>query len=62
MDAVSMVDATRATPRHTRHMAAWRATSALPAIAGSFGLLLFGWMGTWEGLALLAWLAHQPVC
>jgi STE24 endopeptidase len=31
----------------------------MPAMAGSFGLLLlfFGWLGRWEGLALLAWLA-----
>lgn len=40
-------------------LAGWRAAAALPAMVGSFGvlLLLFGWMGSWEGLALLAWLA-----
>lgn len=38
---------------------AWRAVAALPAIAGSFLLLLvaFGWMGQWEGLVLAGWLA-----
>jgi STE24 endopeptidase len=57
--AVRMDDTSRATRQHARHLAAWRATFALPAIAGSFGLLLlfFGWMGRWEALALLGWLA-----
>jgi len=37
----------------------WRAVAALPAMAGSFLLLLvaFGWTGRWEGLVLAGWLA-----
>jgi STE24 endopeptidase len=36
----------------------WRAVTALPAMVGSLLMLLvlFGWMGQWEGLVLLAWL------
>jgi len=41
------------------HFGAWRAVAALPAMAGTFLLLLvtFGWMGRWEGLVLAGWLA-----
>jgi STE24 endopeptidase len=41
------------------HFGAWRAVAAAPAMVGSLLLLLvlFGWMGQWEGLVLLAWLA-----
>jgi STE24 endopeptidase len=45
------------------HFAAWRAASAAPAMAGSLLLLvvLLGWMGEWEGPALLAWVASGAV-
>jgi STE24 endopeptidase len=41
------------------HYGAWRALTAAPAMMGSLFLLLFffGWMGQWEGLLLLGWLA-----
>ncbi len=41
------------------HFGAGRALAAVPAMVGSLLLLLvlFGWMGRWEGLVLLAWLA-----
>ena len=41
------------------HFGAWRAAASVPAMVGSLLLLLvaFGWMGQWEGLVLLAWLA-----
>ena len=41
------------------HFGAWRAVSAAPAMAGSLALLLvlFGWMGQWEGLLLVGWVA-----
>jgi STE24 endopeptidase len=41
------------------HYGAWRALTSLPAMVGSLLLLLilFGWMGQWEGLVLLGWLA-----
>ncbi|MHB8672025.1 MAG: M48 family metalloprotease [Acidimicrobiales bacterium] len=40
------------------HFGAWRALTAVPAIIGSLLLLvLFGWLGSWEPLVLLAWLA-----
>jgi STE24 endopeptidase len=40
------------------HFGAWRAAASVPAMIGSLLLLLviFGWMGQWEGLVLLAWL------
>jgi len=52
----STVSAGAVAPRS--HLGAWRAVAALPAMAGSFLLLLvvFGWMGRWEGLVLAGWL------
>lgn len=43
----------------TGHFGAWRAATSVPAMVGSLLLLLvaFGWMGQWEGLVLLGWLA-----
>ncbi len=47
-----------ATPRRAGHFGAWRALAAVPAMVGSMLLLLvlFGWMGQWEGAALLGWI------
>lgn len=41
------------------HFGAWRAAASVPAMIGSllFLLVAFGWMGQWEGLVLLGWLA-----
>jgi STE24 endopeptidase len=49
----------RGTPSWRGHFGAWRALTALPAMVGSLLLLLvlFGWLGQWEGLVLLAWAA-----
>ncbi len=47
------------------HFGLWRAVTSLPAMVGSLLLLLvlFGWMGEWEGLLLLGWLASgAAVC
>ena len=40
------------------HCGAWRAFTAVPAMIGSAFLLLvlLGWLGTWEGPTLLAWM------
>jgi STE24 endopeptidase len=40
------------------HFGAWRAMTAVPAMVGSLLLLLvlFGWMGEWEGAVLLGWI------
>jgi len=48
-----------ATPRRAGHFGAWRAVSTVPEIIGSQLLLLvlFGWLGRWEGVVLLGWLA-----
>ena len=46
--------------RRRPHLGAWRALIAAPAMVGSLLLLLlvlFGWLGQWEGLVLLGWLA-----
>lgn len=52
---------TAAVPR-TGHLGAWRAAASAPAMIGSLLLLVaFGWMGQWEGLVLLAWLASRAV-
>ncbi|MGI8665139.1 MAG: hypothetical protein ACR2N4_03785 [Jatrophihabitans sp.] len=50
------------TPR-AGHFGAWRAATSVPAMVGSLLLLLvaFGWMGQWEGLVLLGWLASGTV-
>jgi STE24 endopeptidase len=57
--AVRIGVAPRAMSQTARHLANLRAVASLPAMGGSLGLLLllFGWMGRWEGLVLLAWLA-----
>jgi hypothetical protein len=41
------------------HYGAWRAASAVPAMAGSLLMLagLFAWMGSWELLLLVGWIA-----
>jgi Zn-dependent protease with chaperone function len=47
------------------HFGAWRTTAATPAMVGSLLLLLvlFGWMGRWEGLVLIGWLtAGAALC
>src|SRR6185312_10179836 len=40
------------------HYGAWRATAAAPAMLGSLALLLvlFGFLGRWEPVAILGWL------
>lgn len=45
------------------HFGAWRALAALPAVAGSLGMLLvaFAWAGPWEGLVLLGWAGSAAV-
>jgi STE24 endopeptidase len=45
-------------PRRAGHFGAWRALSAIPAMIGSLLLLLvlFGWLGEWEGAVLLGWI------
>lgn len=51
--------------RRAGHFGAWRALTAVPAMIGSLLLLLvlFGWLGSWEPLVLLAWLASgAAVC
>ncbi|MDT0263485.1 hypothetical protein [Jatrophihabitans lederbergiae] len=47
-----------AVPRRAGHFGAWRALTAVPAMVGSVLLLivLFGWMGEWEGAVLLGWI------
>ena len=49
----------RGAPRRAGHFGAWRAMSTVPAMIGSLLLLLvlFGWLGEWEPVALLAWMA-----
>ena len=48
----------RAAPRRAGHFGAWRALTAVPAMVGSVLLLLvlFGWLGEWEGAVLLGWI------
>jgi STE24 endopeptidase len=45
------------------HYGAWRATAAAPAMLGSLALLLvlFGFLGRWEPVAILGWLASGAV-
>ncbi len=47
-----------AQPRRAGHFGAWRALAAVPAMVGSLLMLLvlFGWMGQWEGAVLLGWI------
>jgi STE24 endopeptidase len=54
---------TDAAPRQRGHFGAWRAVTAVPAMAGSLFLvlMLFGWTGRWEGLVLLGWLLSGAV-
>jgi STE24 endopeptidase len=44
--------------RRAGHFGAWRALTAVPAMVGSLLLLLvlFGWLGEWEGVVLLGWI------
>lgn len=59
MTALRADQVTLATRRPGANFGAWRAVTAIPAMVGSLLLLvvLFGWMGRWEGLVLLGWLA-----
>ena len=47
------------TRRRDGHYSAWRALAAVPAMVGSLFLVLiaFAFLGRWEGVALLGWLA-----
>lgn len=58
MTTMSVSLPTGATPRRAGHFGAWRALTAVPAMVGSVLLLLvlFGWMGQWEGAVLLGWI------
>lgn len=49
----------RVEPVRRGHYGAWRAATSVPAMLGSLLLLLVAssWMGQWEGLVLLGWLA-----
>jgi STE24 endopeptidase len=59
MTTMSVSLPARAAPRRAGHFGAWRALSTVPAMIGSLLLLLvlFGWLGEWEPVALLAWMA-----
>jgi STE24 endopeptidase len=59
MTTMSVSLSARAAPRCAGHFGAWRALSTFPAMIGSLLLLLvlFGWLGEWEPVALLAWMA-----
>jgi STE24 endopeptidase len=59
MTTMSVNVPARVAPRRAGHFGAWRALSAIPAMIGSLLLLLvlFGWLGEWEPVALLAWIA-----
>jgi STE24 endopeptidase len=58
MTAVSMPSALPSVAVRRGHFAMWRAVAATPAVVGSgmVLLVLFGWLGRWEGLVLLGWL------
>lgn len=58
MTAMSVRVPVGASRRRAGHFGAWRAMTAAPAILGSLLLLLvlFGWMGEWEGAVLLGWI------
>ena len=45
------------------HYGAWRAMAAAPAMLGSLALLLvlFGFLGRWEPVAILGWLLSAAV-
>jgi STE24 endopeptidase len=59
MTTLSVSPPATATPRRAGHFGAWRALSTVPAMVGSVLLvvMLFGWLGAWEPVALLAWMA-----
>ena len=58
MTAISVRVPVGAVPRCAGHFGAWRALTAVPAMVGSVLLLLvlFGWLGEWEGALLLGWI------
>jgi len=58
MTAMSVRVPVGAVPRRAGHFGAWRALTAVPAMVGSVLLLivLFGWLGEWEGVVLLGWI------
>lgn len=58
MTAMSVRVPVSASRRRAGHFGAWRALTAVPAMVGSLLLLvvLFGWMGEWEGAVLLGWI------
>ena len=58
MTAMSVRVPVGAVPRRAGHFGAWRALTAVPAMVGSVLLLLvlFGWLGEWEGAVLLGWI------
>jgi STE24 endopeptidase len=65
MTTISVSLQAGASPRHAGHFGAWRALTAVPAMIGSLLLLLvlFGWMGEWEGAVLLRWIGSgAAVC
>jgi STE24 endopeptidase len=59
MTTMSVSLPAHAAPRRTGHFGAWRALSTVPAMIASLLLLLvlLGWLGEWESVALLAWMA-----
>ena len=58
MTAMSVRVPVGALPRRAGHFGAWRALTAVPAMVSSVLLLLvlFGWLGQWEGALLLGWI------
>jgi STE24 endopeptidase len=57
MTATSVRVPVGASRRRAGHFGAWRALTAVPAMVGSLLLLvLFGWLGEWEGAVLLGWI------
>lgn len=59
MTAMCAYVAPSAGQRREGHFGVWRSVAALPAMLGSLLtlLVLFSWLGAWEGLVLLGWLA-----
>jgi STE24 endopeptidase len=60
---VSVAPVVRSVVSRRGHYGAWRATAAVPAIVGSLALLLvlFGFLGRWEPVAILGWLVSGAV-
>src|SRR5664279_4599244 len=58
LEQAGRVDAAAVGRRPGGHCGAWRAAAAAPAMVGSLWLLvvLFGWLGRWEGVVLTGWL------